>query len=424
MALRFFNNILNSGIDVTPDTMYRDLQQEFINAQWDNTTALYTVQEEEDIGSKAYNDLEVWLVPTVSDTSTGMKDVRDFNKLIFKDITHTVKRGLMYKFDNCYWIVHSYSEYDGVVQDCGIRRCNNILKIVDPQNGSIFVIPCVVDYDMAASTVKVTKYILTPNNHAVIMVQGNEDTLRLFKTNKRFMLSGRPFKLYGYQNAVGYDLDNPSSTLLYLDLFLDEFRDGDDIENGVAANEIYNYSLQINSEDLVLSENSSGILSATVNLNGEEVDRNVIWESDNSEIVEINSDGSYNIIGQVGESAIIKATLDGNDNIYDTITITIGEIGEDIKIVLNPSFDLIRQYSTIQFNIEVYYNGVLLDRSIDIECKTNSEIFTILENESGYALTSSGISSSAQYIIIKASCESPYFEKETFIPINAVSMLG
>lgn len=330
----------------------------------------------------------------------------------------------MYKFDNCYWIVHSYSVYDGVVQDCGIRRCNNILKIVDPQNGSIFAIPCVVDYDMAASTVKVTKYILTPNNHAVIMVQGNEDTLRLFKTNKRFMLSGRPFKLYGYQNAVEYDLDNPSSTLLYLDLFLDEFRDGDDIENGVAANEIYNYSLQINSEDLVLSENSSGILSATVNLNGEEVDRNVIWESDNSEIVEINSDGSYNIIGQVGESAIIKATLDGNDNIYDTITITIGEIGEDIKIVLNPSFDLIRQYSTIQFNIEVYYNGILLDRSIDIECKTNSEIFTILKNESGYALTSSGISSSAQYIIIKASCESPYFEKETFIPINAVSMLG
>lgn len=73
MALRFFNNILNSGIDVTPDTMYRDLQQEFINAQWDNTTALYTVQEEEDIGSKVYNDLEVWLVPTVSDTLTGLK---------------------------------------------------------------------------------------------------------------------------------------------------------------------------------------------------------------------------------------------------------------------------------------------------------------------------------------------------------------
>ena len=35
------------------------------------------------------------------------------------------------------------------------------------------------------------------------------------------------------------------NTRKIVDLFLDEFRDGDDIENGVAANEIYNYSLHI-----------------------------------------------------------------------------------------------------------------------------------------------------------------------------------
>ena len=126
MALRFFNNIISNQIDTTPNTVYRDLQQEFVNLQWDNTTALYTVKEEEAIGSDIYTDLEVWLVPTVADTSTGLKDTRDFNKLIFRDINHKVKRGLMYQFDDCYWIVHSYSEYDGVVQDCGIRRCNNI----------------------------------------------------------------------------------------------------------------------------------------------------------------------------------------------------------------------------------------------------------------------------------------------------------
>lgn len=73
MALRFFNNIIANKIDTIPNTIYRDLQQEFINMQWDNTTALYTVQEEEEIGSSIYNDLEVWLVPTVSDTSTGLK---------------------------------------------------------------------------------------------------------------------------------------------------------------------------------------------------------------------------------------------------------------------------------------------------------------------------------------------------------------
>ena len=100
--LRFFNNVIDNAIDSNPNKLYRNLQQEFINMQWDNTTALYTVQEQEDIGVNCYHDLDVWLIPTVADTSTGMKDVRDFNKLIFHDIDHTVKRGLMYKFDNSY----------------------------------------------------------------------------------------------------------------------------------------------------------------------------------------------------------------------------------------------------------------------------------------------------------------------------------
>ena len=424
MNLRFFNNIINNEIDTKPNNLYRDLQQEFINIQWDNTTALEIVQEQEDIGINCYHDLQVWLVPTVSDTSTGMKDVRDFNKLIFKDITHTVKRGLMYKFDNCYWLVHSYSEYDGVVQDCGIRRCNNFLRMIDPLNGSVFSIPCVVDYDMAASTVKVTKYILTPNNHAVVLVQGNQDTLRLFKTNTRFILSGRPFKLYGYQNAVEYSAEEQSSTLLYLDLYLDEIRDGDDIENSIAENEIYNYSIFVNSKDLILSAGSSGNLSANVLLNGKEVERSIYWKSSDDDIVSIDMNGDYTLSGEIGQVATITAYLDGNEKVFDSINITIGEQGEDISILLNPSFDKIRQYSTINFDVEVYYNGNLIKDNLDISCSTDSEILTIFKNEDYYSITSEGISIDKQNIIIIASCSNPVFEKTENIEISAVSMLG
>lgn len=350
--------------------------------------------------------------------------MRDFNKLIFKNINHKVKRGLMYQFDDCYWIVHSYSEYDGVVQDCGIRRCNNMLKIIDPENGSIFSIPCVVDYDMAASTVKVTKYILTPSNHAVVLVQGNSDTLRLFKTNSRFMLSGRPFKLYGYQNAVEYSLDNPRSTLLYLDLYLDEFRDGDDVENGIATNGEYDYSISINSEDLILENNSTGVLSASIILNGKEVERNIIWKSQDDRVIEINKNGEYKVHGEIGKTVNITATLCGNINVFDVISITIGEVGEDIKIVLNPDFNMIRQYSTLNFVVDVYYNGSLLTDGVEILCSTDSEVFTILKNDDYYSLTSNGISTENQYIKIIASCENPSFNKEANIPIRAVSMFG
>lgn len=424
MNLRFFNNIINNNIDTKPNNLYRDLQQEFINIQWDNTTALEIVQEQEDIGINCYHDLEVWLVPTVADTSTGMKDVRDFNKLIFKDINHTVKRGLMYKFDKCYWLVHSYSEYDGVVQDCGIRRCNNFLKMIDPLNGSVFSIPCVVDYDMAASTVKVTKYVLTPNNHAVVLVQGNQDTLRLFKTNTRFILSGRPFKLYGYQNAVEYSAEEQSSTLLYLDLYLDEIRDGDDIENSIAENETYNYSIFVNSKDLILSAGSSGNLSANVLLNGKEVERNIYWKSSDDDIVSIDINGHYTLNGEIGQVATITAYLDGNKKVFDSINITIGEQGEDISILLNPSFDKIRQYSTINFDVEVYYNGNLINDNLDISCTTDSQILTILKNEDYYSITSEGISTDKQNIIVVVSCSNPVFEKTENIEISAVSMLG
>lgn len=331
----------------------------------------------------------------------------------------------MYKFDNCYWIVHSYSEYDGVVQDCGIRRCNNMLKIVDPLNGSIFSIPCVVDYDMAASTVKVTKYILTPNNHAVIMVQGNENTLRLFKANSRFILSGRPFKLYGYQNAVEFDLDAPS-TLLYLDLYLDEVRDGDNLELGVAENGQYDYSISINSQDLTLLTDSTGNLSSNVLLNGMEVDRDVIWYSSNDKIVAIDNNGDYIVHGEIGDSVDITAFLNGNSDVYDSINITIGDTSQVIDIILDPEFNIIRQYETIKFKVKAYYNGEPLeDEDIDTSVAIDSSILNVAKlTNNCYILTSVGVSSDVQNLTINVLSESLQFEKTVTLGIKAVSMLG
>lgn len=236
MALDYFLNSINSGVQPLPNEMYRDQQQAYVDLMWDNTSALITIQEQSEIGSDVYNNIEVWIDSTVGDTTTGLKDTRDFNKLVFSDITHFAPRGLMYKFDNNYWIVHAYTPHSSVVQYCGVRRCNNALRMVDPEDGNIFSIPCCVDYDMSAPSLQVSRYINTPNNHAVVIVQGNDDTIRLFKTNTRFLLSGRPFKLLGYQNAIEYDLTNTNDTLLYLDLFLDEIHANDNFELGIADN--------------------------------------------------------------------------------------------------------------------------------------------------------------------------------------------
>ena len=232
-----YNNL--SG--ASPNDYYRELAQAFIDASWTNTAAKTPenggdIFEQNSIGASEYEVVEAWVKTTVGDVTSGLRDSGDFIKIYFRDINHHVPRGLMYKFHNSWWICNEFGHFSGIAQDAGLRRCNNFLRMIDPKNGSVFTIPCVVEYDMSSPSVQVSRYVITPNNHAVVMCQGNADTLRLFKTNTRFILGGRPFKLTGYQNALNLNLETEYDTLLYLDLYLDEIHDGDDLENSIADN--------------------------------------------------------------------------------------------------------------------------------------------------------------------------------------------
>ena len=231
-----------------PNDYYRDLTQSFIDEQWYNTSAKTPenggeLLEQAAIGSDEYNCIEAWIKPTVATTSTGMKDPLDFNTLIFKSIDHIVPRGLLYQFDGDSWLVHDSGKFDGLPKSVGIRRCNNVMRIMD--GDTAFSIPVIVDYDMASPSAQISTPIITPNNHAVVMVQGNDDVYRLFKLNTRYILGGRPFKLYSYQNAINAaGMSKP--TLLYLDLYLDEAHAGDDIENQLADNSSIDYPMDEN----------------------------------------------------------------------------------------------------------------------------------------------------------------------------------
>lgn len=236
MAIKY-----NSYATQTPNDYYRELAQNFIDASWTNTAAKTpenggAIYEQNGIGSAEFTEIEAWVKNTVGDVTSGLKDSADFVKIYFREIDHTVPRGLLYKFNNNYWICNEYGRFSGIAEDAGLRRCNNFLRMIDPENGEVFTTPCTVDYDMSSPSAQVSRYVITPNNHAVVMCQGNADTLRLFKTNTRFILSGRPFKLWGYQNAVNLDLETAYDTLLYLDLYLDEIHDGDDLVNQIADN--------------------------------------------------------------------------------------------------------------------------------------------------------------------------------------------
>ncbi len=332
-----------------------------------------------------------------------------------------------YQFNGNYWIVNDYSPFNGIAQEVGIRRCNNVMRIRDPLNGGVFEIPCVVDYDMTSPSAQVSRYIITPNNHAVVKVQGNDDTLRLFKLNTRYMFGGRPFKLYAYQNTLNYNVEDDKPTYLELDLYLDELHDGDDIETDLAYNGDYDYTLNINAGDMHIMPDSVGQFYTTVMFNGAEASRNVLWSVDNPRVIDVKADGSYVAYGQVGDSAVITATLDGNSDVTDSITITIEEAQQATPhIVLMDNFSRIRQNETITFTVGVEYGGKLYDELTDVtvEMLDNGGDYIVIAG--AYTATCVKVAKSPVSMRVSAKIAAlPDVDVEPVVfPIDTVSMFG
>lgn len=433
MNLTFFQNGIENEVITNPNTYFREQQQAFIDQEWEYTTAKYVVKEQDDFGSDVYNDIEVWMDYVVGLVSRGTTNGDDFRQLIFRSINHPLKRGLYYQFDNNYWLTYFTDEISSLSKDIGVRRCNNLMRIVDPEDGSIFSIPCVIEYDMASPNVQVSRYIITPNNHATVMVQGNEDTLRLFKLNTRYIFGGRPFKLLAYQNTLVDKSISDYPTLLYLDLYLDEIQPKDDIENQLADNGQYTYSLEIDSDDMELTKNSNGTLGAIVLLNGEEVTRQIVWSSSNTNVVTIDENGNYQVTeNPVGSSCIITASLFGNETISDTIKITIVEQElVQAKLITTPVFNSVRQFENLEFSIEVNYgSNKIVPNTVEVSLAQdsvvlNNKYLSIVQNQqNNFTIIGNEISLTPQNVYINITNDDPQLEENYILPVVVTSMMG
>lgn len=435
MSLEYFENSLQAGLIQSPNDYYRDLQQAFIDDQWDNTSTKYEIYQQRldcqgNFTDDCFEKVEAWMNYVVGQ-GTSTRNGHDFVQLAFRDISHVTIQGRYYQFENNFWITTFDDEHDSLTKTVVVRRCNNYLRIVDPNNGSIFSIPCAVDYDMSSTSSQVSRYVVTPNNHATVIVQGNEDTLRLFKINTRYILGGRPFKLYAYQNALLNTINSQATTLLYLDLYLDEIHDKDDLENSVADNGDYEYQVQINAQSMVLNTGASGTLEADVTLNGIEVERTILWDSSDYKIVDIDGTGKYEVVGEVGQSAEIIAYVEGNEQAFDTISITIvDESSASPEIYIDPVFDKIKEYQTIDFDVYAFYLGnkykpTQVNISLD-EYKQimNNENLVIKQTTTGWKIQCLKRSQSEQYLWVEVSNDLPSFKQKTKFAIKAISMLG
>lgn len=363
MALKYYVDYIDN-LAMSPNTEYRSGMQALVDAQWDNTTTKYTIQEEANIGTFIYTDIEVYINHVINESSTGRKNGDDFRKLIFKEIIQSGQksfrnaRGHMYKFDNNYWITTFTDNYNGDSVSVVVRRCNNIAKYVDKETGDIIEVPCVLDYTATSPSPKYSEDIVTPDNHVVLIVQGNNNT-KWWKQNQRFIFNGRPFKITGFNNYLQNNYVTQDTTILYFDLYLDEIQPGDDIENSIANRYDYVYSVNILQGNFSAKKGDSGTLTAEVRLNNEVVNRSIIWSCIPSTGANIDSEGNYIILAEPGTEVEFKASISQYDQVTGVVTCQVVESLPEIKkLVIDPVLSSIPQGQSKTFSVNLYIDGI------------------------------------------------------------------
>ena len=424
MPFPFFQNAMESGMLPQPDVEYNQNQQAFYDQQWDNTSARIVVEEQVDIGSHEFESVEVWINKAIGNTTTFMKNGEDYRQLIFRDIQHQIQRGIYFKFEDNWWISDFTNPSQGLVADVNVRRCNNALRIIDPENGSIFSAPCVVDYDATSPSIQVSSSIITPNNHLSVYVQANDDTIRLFKLNTRFLIGGRAFKLFAFQNALLQSVNDPMPTILYLDLYLDELHAEDNQELGLAYNGDFLYTVEIESANMSLVTGAIGKLFASVSLNGEGIEKSIVWSSSDETVVTINQNGEYQVLGEAGQQAIINASLEGNDDVTDGIAIHVVAVEEVQPVIaLSPVIDKIRQYQTIETEVYVAVNGMTFEPGT-VTATGSNKYFTVSVDGNNLILHCLNYSTEPQTFTLHCVNETPTFNVTQSFTIRCVSMFG
>ena len=151
-----------------------------------------------------------------------------------------------------------------------------------------------------------------------------------------------------------------------------------------------NYSLSVSPSSLNLSNGTTGVLTGKVTYNSDSVTMPLIWISSDTNVVTIDSNGNYKIVGSTGDTAVITCSA---DSIGLSTTVSVKVVATPVtenKISITPVITSLSQYSTQNF-ICTTTNGDVVTCSA-VYSGSNSSDYTLTSTSSGYNLTNnSGI---------------------------------
>lgn len=259
--------------------------------------------------------------------------------------TTEIKRGDLINWDGENWLIISeighkrYTYYKGIIQ-----RCNYNVKF--NFSGIIKQFPCIVDSKVFDT--ETNQFFSVPAGKIVVTMQDSVDSENI-ALNQRFISMKNAWKVTG--------IDRTKNGLLMLWCDLDMIDSSDDLENEIANAGDYIYTLEItNGETASIQENNTLQLTTQVKLNGNTVEKEVIYSSDNSSIATVDSNGLITAIA-AGE-CIITASLQDNPQVYDTIVITVtAEEQHNYAVTISGNTSITKNY-TATYTATFTDNGV------------------------------------------------------------------
>ena len=393
--LEFLENYINH-IAQTPKEYHRGLVQATIDSRWEDTTQIHMVKEQSALPFvDEYTEYEAW-VDVISDNLINTSKVySDFVKVLFKDIDHKQNyKGQYYKINldgehEEYYICYDKMNRLSQVSDFNCVRCNNVLTWVD-EYGKILTMPCYLGTDISSTTNLVSKDGIVPNTRLIILVQANEYTMSIVK-NQRFMFQhSTAFKVEEVNNYMQEQETDGQVTCVKMYVDYSAILPSDNKELNICDYYKTNYTLTIDQGDIEQTQGFKGKLIATVKNGTDVIDVPLKWSTSDSDVVEIDEQGNYQVIGEIGSMGQITCSMADNESIYDTITIKIvDDYLPEKKIIINPNnITELNQGQVIDFTCGVYIEGEKQDDIVTcIPSGADVYSYTLAETLDGYKLT-------------------------------------
>lgn len=275
---------------------------------------------------KTYTDHEVAILST--------KATQEYEAAnVIAPLEIGLEKGVLFRWDENDWILlkkmfrPDQPGFNGIAY-----RCTGFLKWIDKDTKELHIQPAYIRSGRITNAVGVTPDVTRIFDNIRMhdtdwnMVAATQKKLD-FHPEMRFIINGQAYRVSNVDNV---SIDNVS----ILSLVDDKLLDTDDIINGIAYDDVYEYTIKNKlTDDTKLYAGDVMELPVLVLRNGVEVDEDVILTSSDENIIQVDG---RRLIGRGLGTAIINVALALNNTISIDIPIEVSEehTQQEVKIYI------------------------------------------------------------------------------------------